>query len=76
MLRGFLGVTPVLLFNFKGAAVTCKLQDLLTKFYKDEQTLFQHLQIITILISTCAYEKVVETLWSAVTNESIAAVIR
>lgn len=46
------------------------------QIYKDEQTLFQHLEIITILISTRAYEKILETLWSAVTNESFAAVIR
>lgn len=42
----------------------------------DEQALFQHEEIITVLISTCASEKILVTPWSAVTNESIAAIIR
>lgn len=41
-----------------------------------KQTLFQHIEIISFLITICASEETLETQCSAVTDESIAEVIR
>ena len=88
MLRGFLGGWSLMGLHQECLLKVCtatveqlqKQQQRHVTFahhtFKDEQTLFWDLEIITILISTCASEKIQETLLSAVTTESIAAVIR
>lgn len=81
VLRGFLGTRNVCLKICTAIVVQLQsnssdVQHSAHHNFKDEQAIFQHLEIVTFLITTCAPEKILEKLWSAVTNESIAEVMR